>query len=344
MKTWRHAVLALLAMVQGCSGDEATGRVAKEQAGKLATGIVAAVADELVDARTVAAIAQRQSVSLRDARDRAIYDAVFAAAARRQHPKEADLARSRVLARALARAMWLEARTQPITDKELAEATAERFVEYDRPPGWRVVHSVVRIYERYKSKKREAAKLLADAVFQKAEPIAKEAADSTPPKRKGKLAFEHANPANPSDPAANAFKAAVKALPHGKLEVVTEVLPVLAKDGRYIDYHHPVGSGVVPAFARAAASLSKRGDIVRVTSKFGHHTIILLERTGPKRVARAERLRQLRASIQFNRARWGQAKLLHQLKQKMSVSTTSNADAPMALIDAEDFGAERAEP
>ncbi len=319
----------LVGVVLSCGGPE---RAPAADQGALPEGVLAQVGGELIQTETVASIAQRQKIGLRQARDRAVFDALFAAEARRAVPHEARAAAARVLSRALVRQIWRDARNRPISDAELAEATASQFVALDRPPGWRVVHFVVRTYDRYSQKKRDRAQRLAGTIRERVVAVAKAALDIPPPERPEPQRFILGTVGRKIDPAVDRFQKAVKTVDPKGLEVVAEELGVLALDSRIIDYAN-VGEVVDPKFTAALPDLHQRGDLSEVVqTQFGYHVMLLLERTAAKRVPRAERVEQLRAKIQVSRARQAQTALLEVLSGRAGVKIKPNADAVLGQL------------
>ncbi len=133
----RAVVLLAVVLGTGC-GDDATPPA--EVHGELAQGIVAEVGPEKIADETVARIAGVEGVPPRVALDRAISDALLAAAAKADLPTwRVASAQRRALAHALLQSLWVQARQEPITEAELAEATQVRWTHYDRPEGYRTL-------------------------------------------------------------------------------------------------------------------------------------------------------------------------------------------------------------
>jgi len=300
--------------------------------GPLPKGVLARVGGYLIHTETVANIAAHQKVDMQRARDSAVYDALFAAGARAAAPREARSAAARVLSRALVRQLWRDARSRPINDDELAEATATQFVDLDRPPGWRVAQFVVRTFKRYSAEKRRRAQKLAHAIYEQVLPIAAAAVDVPAPYRPEPARFNIATAGRKVDPIVDRLEKAVKAVDPKGLQVVVNEQAVIALDGRYIDYGR-IGQGVVAEFAAMLPPLKQRGDITGVVhTQFGYQVVLLLERTAAKKVPRAERVNKLRKRIHFARARRAQTQLLKTLSARAGVEIQPNADALLAQL------------
>ncbi len=279
--------------VAGCAqADPGLGH--RHTAAKLPEGVVALVGDQPVTRATVERIARARSVSPQVARDAAVRDALLAAAAR------ADLAgfgivasadRS-ILARALLEGLQQQAQARPVTDAEVAEMTARRWAELDRPVSARTAHAVARVE---KPEDDAPARALAER-------IARELGDVTDPEE---------------------FVKRAKAVPAGSVQLVAERLPPVTADGRVVKLDAPPGAPTQtfdPAYARAANALRAVGDKSPVTkSDFGYHVILLEERMEAKRVPLERRRELLVDEIMDNRARRMEEQLLEQARSSHPV-------------------------
>ncbi|MGK3995229.1 peptidylprolyl isomerase [Sorangium sp. So ce1024] len=273
----------------------------------------------------VARIAAAQQIPPARARDAAIRDALFAAEARArgldQHP---DVQReiSAALARRLLHRLKEEAESAgPVTDEELRAATERHWLDLDRPEGYRTVHAVVRLSADADEATRERARALAEAIRKAVLSARDEALRSEPPRP-----AEGRQP--PSDPAADAFVSAAKAVPADGLEVVAQPLPPVTAAGRALT---PEPQQFDVDFARAAASLAARGDLsAPVASSFGLHVIMLLERIPAQVVPAEERRRLVRDEVVADRARAAQLKLLEALRREPRV--VGGIDALLELV------------
>ncbi|WP_433935744.1 peptidylprolyl isomerase [Sorangium cellulosum] len=274
---------------------------------------------------SVARIAAAQQIPPARARDAAVRDALFAAEARdRGFDQAPEVQReiSALLARRLLHRLKEEAESAgPVTDDELRVATERHWLELDRPEGYRTVHAVVRLSADAGDDTREKARALAEAI-RKAVLSARDVALRSEPPR----AVEARQP--PSDPAADAFVSAAKAVPADGLEVVAQPLPPVTAAGRALT---PEPQQFDADFARAAASLGSRGDLsAPVASSFGVHVIMLLERTPAQVVPVEERRGLVRDEVVTERARAAQAKLLEELRREPRVA--GGIDALLELV------------
>ncbi|MBW2455059.1 MAG: hypothetical protein JRI68_11140, partial [Deltaproteobacteria bacterium] len=183
--------------VVGCDGGESVGPTTRA----LPAGVVARVGELDISAQTVAAIAGEQNVSVEEARDRAVYDALLASGARAELPPRvvAD-GEARVLARALLRTLWSEAQQQPTTEAELAEAKERHWTELERPVGYRAVHAVVRADAKASEEQHHQARALAARLREAVKPSTAVARAEPVPERSEEERFTHEK--GPHDPAA----------------------------------------------------------------------------------------------------------------------------------------------
>ncbi|MBM4360652.1 MAG: hypothetical protein FJ096_21300 [Deltaproteobacteria bacterium] len=339
--TARAAALILAVLLGGCDAGE--GRPTSASV-KLGHGIAATVGDEVVAARQVVAIANARGLRSVDAREAAIHDALFAAAARAEGLADTTHAETRTLARALLAGLTAEAREAPLDDAELENWTMARFIDVDRPPGFRVVHVVVLIDARVSAEARLAALEHAERVRSTIAPIVQEAARRPAPKREGEDVFLD-RPGIPEDPVASALREAVAAMNHGDLETRYESLGVVSEDGRHIDYARSPWERVLEAFSRAASKLRERGDVSPVVETElesngkalrGFHVIALLERTSELRMADADRRRFLTPVIQDARANSARKRLLESLRSRTRVTVERNANALLEALGSPD--------
>lgn len=304
-------------------------------------GVVATVGSAAIRAESLVAAARAQNIGIDAALQASIFDALLAQGARQLHPRESRLAEQRLLARAMVRSLWLKAQTDPISDEELEEATQKRFAEFDRPRGWRVVHALVRIDQRRLGKRRAAAQALAQELASKAVAAAELAKKTTAPVFEGKAAFSFRVAEASKDPVVGKLKEVVESLATEGQSLLSEPLPVIAPDGRFIDFERTQGAGVVRKFVAALATLKTRGDMVGpVETQFGYHVVILLSTTDPAKVAKKVRLARLGDSIRRLRASMAQTKLLRERSTQNGVRIFRNADAILAQVVRE--GAKRA--
>jgi len=318
------ALVALIALA-GCDRPAP----APVTSGALPAGVVARVGAIDVTADHVARIAAAQGVPLEEARRRAVSDALLARAALdRGLDRSPEVAHEidGELARRLARRMLAEARAAPPTEAELAEAAGRKWLDVDRPEGFRTVHAVVRHDpQRDDEAHEERARAVAEAIHAVAERVAAHAAEMPMPEG-GPLPQARQRPEEDPDPLSGAFRRAAAAVPRDGLEVTIEPLPAVAADGRVL------GSGGQRFdldFTVPASRLAARGALSPVTrSPFGFHVILLLERTPPLTLTGEARRRRLLDDIVNARARAAEKRLLAALAPRGAVTP----DAP-GLLD-----------
>lgn len=279
----RSAFLASLfaSLLLGCSAGD---RAPAAASARLPAGVVARVGSLDVTSTLVAKLASGAAVPPHEARERAIRDAIFAAGAQaRGHdalPEVRSAVRGR-LARARLRELAAEARSAPLTDAEVAEATARHFIDFDRPESFRTTHALVKLPASSDAATRARVRALAE-----------------------RIAREVATAAAPAE-----FRGRALAVDHPDLEVVVEDLAPVAADGRLLDPARPPGPNgevgtLVEPYARAAAALARPGDISPVVeTSFGLHVILLTERVAAHIVPLEERRARLRDEILDGRAR-----------------------------------------
>jgi peptidyl-prolyl cis-trans isomerase C len=333
----------LLALLGGCAEDDLPRGPAAipRPDGR----VVAEVSGDSITATALANVASRQRLSIDEARDRLVRDALLAAAARAELPASQvrDL-QSRVLARAVLRDLWRTALEQPISEAELAEATAQLWMRYDRPEGRRTAHAVVMASPSDPAEKRSAARALAERLRAALEPAAAEAVATTPPARSQEQAF--AASAGGDDPAFPIFEKAAKDFPHdAELEVRVEALPAIAADGRALVNGAPPEASFVEPYARAAFTLSRRGELSAIVeTDFGYHVILLLETTPPTRLSAAERMKALEGDILRVRGKRRQRELVAALTESASVELAPNHEALLATVNVRQAPAAPAPP
>ena len=303
---WRWLRLAC-AMPLACAGNGGAPAPLSQHA-SLPAGVVAQVAADQIAFSTVSRIAAAQGLSLQKARDRAVTDALFAAAARVvfENGSVLPVLERSACARTLLEALKADAvAAGPATDAELADLTARRWQDFDRPPSTRTTHAVV----------------LADspALDAKARALAERIRSAV---------------SGITDP--DAFMNAARAVAHEGLEVRVERLPAVTADGRT---YYPEGAPpdqteqrFDPAFAAAANALAV-GQISEPTkSRFGYH-VILSEASLPElRVPLAERRLRLNEQLLKQRAEMAKQALLKQLTASGSVQIARAADDLTATV------------
>jgi peptidyl-prolyl cis-trans isomerase C len=281
--------------------------------------VVARVGGQPIRADDVARIAAAQGVDVVRARDIAVHDALLAreAAARGlTESPDARLSWDGELARRVLRRVIEEARVLPPTPAELDAAAARRWLEVDRPEGFRTVHAVVRYEAKDDDAKKARARAVAEAIRAAALPVSERAA-TLPLIEGAPQPTARTAPGADPDPLSGAFRLAVSAVPADGFQVVAEPLPAVSATGRLLA---PGDGRLDPDFSRAAAALPARGALSPIVeTAFGLHVILLLERT-PALVLEGEaRVARLRDEIVNERARAGEKRLLGGLRERSSV-------------------------
>ncbi|MFT3765013.1 MAG: peptidyl-prolyl cis-trans isomerase [Minicystis sp.] len=295
----------------------------------LPPGVVARVGTIEISAEHVGGIAAAQHVSPTEARDRAVYDALLAREAEVRGLDRSPGVTQQIeaeLARRLLRRLLADARAKPPTEDELREAAARKWLDVDRPEGFRTVHAVV-LSDPQKDDpaKRARARAVADAIRAAVLPIAERAA--TMPLAEGApLPTARQIPADDPDPLSGAFRKEATAVPRDGFDVTVEPLPAIAVDGRVLA---PGGERFDTGFAAAASALAARGALSPVVeSPFGYHVILLLERSPAQILTGEARTKRLFDDIVNDRARAAEKRLLTSLRPRGGASP----DAP-GLLD-----------
>jgi hypothetical protein len=272
----------------------------------LEQGVVASVAGESIAATTVERIASAQGVDVRAACDRAISDALFAAAARQHMASGAEIRgiEHATLARAVLEQLLREAHAQgPPTEDEIALLTRERWVELDRPSSARTTHAVVMVKD---PKEKPRARVLANRIAE----ATRDCADAAE------------------------FEKLAEAVPRGDLAVRVESLPPTTADGRAFDPADPtVKQHFDEDFARAANAIVRVGtNSPVVETTFGFHVIHLVERLPEKRVPIDERRALLYDEIVAKRAALAEQRMLDRLRQTTPIRVDRSAVDLMSKV------------
>jgi hypothetical protein len=334
------AALLTLATLFGCSSDDpgASASSAAVPGGALPSGVVAKVGPRLVRAETVAHIARAQGLEPAAALEAAVRDALLAVAAEGgpdAAQPEVRVGVVGVTAQALLRELWADAAAPEISSEELATAAARRWIDVDRPEGFRAVHAVVQLDAKADEATRTRARELAGRIRLAVAPVAEQARAAAAPERTAAERFRF-DPRGVSDPAAEAFLRAAGSVDPAGLSVRSEALPVVAADGRVIDLGAEPGSSFAPEFAAAAAELSARGELSPpVSSSFGYHVILLLERLPARHASESELRAELRDGILADRGKRAHQQLLGQLRKGIRVEHATNVDALLAQVNVE---------
>jgi hypothetical protein len=268
----------------------------------LPEGIAARVGSDQIRVETVSRIASAEQVEPRVARDRAVYDALFAEEGRaRLDPATVRAGTRAVEARALLEQLAAQARAGgPPSDAELDVLLRERWLEFDRPEAVVVVHAV--------------ALTPAGGKTEAAEKVGKEL--------KEKLA-------GITDP--NEFLRVAQEIPNGEITIRAERVPAICADTR--GFHLGIAGAQSAGnfdseFTRAAHALKQPGDqSPLVHTGFGYHVILLEERLPERRVAREEARQQLFGDAVARRADREKRGLVERLQAAGRIEVSRNFDA-----------------
>lgn len=318
----RWAMGACLALIVGCGNKAEESVVAPVETGNLESGVVARVANEPIVDHDVARIAAAQGVSVSAARDLAIRDALFAAQAKTDGldaERNTQLMINAALARRMLRKILDDAdRAGPVTDEELERVMTRRWLELDRPEGFRVVHAVVRTDEGIDEAKRNRAKVVAEAIREAVKSAVEKAKSTTAPREQ-------------ADPVVEVFKTAAEAVEREGFTIKVEALEPVASDGRVLS---PSGGGYEKAFAEGAAKLAARGDLSDiVTTSYGLHVMLLLEKIPEARTSLDERRRLVREEVLWMRSSAARTKLLERLRPSAGVGREVETLLVMVPVD-----------
>jgi peptidyl-prolyl cis-trans isomerase C len=254
----KKTILVAITGMLACSCEPEARTKVVETRGRLEQGVAARVGGESVTVAQVRALATARRMSLKEARDLLVYDAILAAAARERGLEDRPnvVVRKRgELASALLTKMRTRAEGEPITDEDVARHTALNWLDMDRPVARRTVHAVV----MPKDPKSEEQKKKADAV---AERVAEAVRGVTDP---------------------DEFIEKAKAVDAQGLKLIAQKLPPVTADGRQADVKNRPPPGVDatrfdPGFVSAVSRLNTVGEQVgSVRSSFGTHVVMLLE-------------------------------------------------------------------
>ncbi len=292
------------------SGPACSERAAPQATpGSLPPGVAALVGSEAVGIGTVQRIARAQGVSLAEARERAVSDALFAASVRADPPSapRVALAERAALARALLERLRDDMRASgPPRDDETQAVLAQRWPELARPVSVRAAHAVVLV----KSPADDAP----------ARALATELA----------AALKGAKNADELIQRANAF-------PKQGRELQAERLPPVTADGRIWDpAEHPpkpIAGSLDLDFTRAAHTLTERGAQTGVVkTAFGYHVIMLEERIPALEFSADELAERVADDVFARRAKRELDVLSSRLHESTPVDTERAADALTALV------------
>ena len=298
--------------------------------------VAVTVENERVTDTTIATIASAQNLDPAQAVERAVFDAVLAADARKRLDERTILTLTNtVLARAALTDDWRALKDKPITALELEEATEHHWLDYARPEGRRTGHAVLQVRPDAPQVEHDAARKLVEKLRDALVDTVQESKERPKPKLSDKKAFVVS--AFADDPLYKAFEKAAKAFAkaNGQRFRVEYLVPV-AKESWQIAYDVQWGARFDPKYVEGAWKLSQRGDLSQVVkSASGYHVIVLLEVTPAKMVPEAERRAKLADYIRTLRATRHRAKLLERLRATTRIELVPNHAALLAQIQPE---------
>jgi hypothetical protein len=274
----------------------------------LPRGVVARVGDQEISLSTVQRIARGAGVSLREARTRALSDALFAVAAKASSQERAliPVLQRAVLARVLLEGMKRDALARgPASDAEVEALSALRWRELDRPEAVRVSH-VVALFDKSvdEGRVRALAQRLHDALSKLTD--------------------------------AQQFVSRAQAEPHAGAELRAERLPAISADGRAFDPDHPSADIGTPTFdldfAKAANSLVAGQVSEPIKTRFGYHVILCEARIPEQRVPLEQRRQILGDEVVKGRAERAKEELLSRLSERATIPISRAADDLMARV------------
>jgi peptidyl-prolyl cis-trans isomerase C len=275
---------------------------------RLPPGVVASVGGELVLSDTVARIAGARGLERASARDLAIRDALFAAAARAEPARAhgVTVAERANLARSVLEGFEQDAESAgPPTDAELAALVAERWIDFDRPPSARTTHAVVLV------KKPEDASAASALAARLAAAL--------------RGATTHAE-----------FLERARTFPAAPLEIAAERLSPVTADGRMWDPAARPGTKFPTLdldYARAANGIERAGEHSPVVkSAFGYHVILLEERLPERRLTLTEQRSALHGDIVSRRAKKRLDETIALLRRGTPVEIERTADSLTELV------------
>jgi hypothetical protein len=303
-RRFARLLLATAACAFSCSAESRP----TPASGTLPPGIAARVGGDLIETATIARIANARGVDGSHARDLAIKDALFAAAARTNPDRAADVsvAERAILGRTLLETLRRRSENAgPPTDAEVSEMTAERWMDVDRPSSVRTTHAIVLVKSpNDAARARGVADELASAL--------RGITDSAE------------------------FIERAQAMPTKSLEIRAERLSPVTADGRVWDPTAPPGTRFTTFdldYARAANALREPGAHSPVTrSAFGFHVILLEERFPELRTSLEERRERFKAEIVARRGKKLLEGTVAELRRGTPVEVVRAADSLTALV------------
>jgi peptidyl-prolyl cis-trans isomerase C len=318
-----RTLFAAGAIVLGSSCHE--NKVARPPPPSLAeTGTVVARVDGTpITGEAVLAIARAKHVSLKEARDLAIRDALFAKEA---IAKNLDIGVTRdldvALAQGLVRTFRTDAMAQgPISDDEVVPFAVKNFFFVARPESWATIHALVPLKTDASQADIDRAHSVAVAIRDVERPIG--------------ASIKGTFPMSNVDAITAAFDDAANSVDKQGYKLEIEPLPPIAKDGAtvFLDHRDPLQGPFDPEFVKGATALAERGDISDpVRSQFGWHVILLLDRV-PEQMVKLDPLKVMFADDVYDaRAKNARVAFVDGLRKTTPPEIPQNVDATLALL------------
>lgn len=288
---------------------------------------VARVGAELISEETVLRIARTRGISIREARDRAVVDALFAEHARSRGALDAQQ-QSAVLARALLEKLQAEAIAEgPVTDEERNEAATRRWYEVARPAGSWVAKIEVTVSDTAATGSKQRAEALLERMRQTlaAELQAvREQAALDPKAGLDPTTIEQ-------QPRGRVLLSRVRELPSEGFEVVGEEQPPFDTQGLTVLPGNRVQLG--PELADAAQKLLAPGDATKpIATPGGVALFVLLGRTEASQLTMEEQNKRLAEEIVAKRTRSKINSLLESLATSNAIEVDRRADGLLSLV------------
>ena len=246
-------------------------------------------------------IAAAQRIELEPARERAVSDALFSAFAKERYlgTGRIESVERSVLGRSMLEELWTRGSSQgEPTDEEVAELSAERWVEFDRPVCVRTTHAVVRL-AKPGAETQSACRCRTDC------------GSRARRERAGRIQEASARGARDG------------------LEVVAEGLQPTSVEGR-VHNQDPAQRVRLNTTRRSPApptpSPSPAHKARSRESKFGFHVILLEQRFPEQRVSLAERRRMMADEIVIRRAQRAERELVDRLRRSNRVEIERAAE------------------
>lgn len=277
----------------------------EERRAALGGAVVARVGGDEIPLELVAAVSKAQGISPEAALDALVADALAAAGARERGLDQAQPASFRVRAaraRLVADALAADARRAgPPSDDELAAATLRHWQAVDRGETLRVLHALAA-----PSRKNPAAPAVIEETARRMRAAVADAKDAAE------------------------FSQRAKAVPRPPgVDVVVEELPPFTDDGWAAE-----GTGrMAEEFTRGAWALGQVGATSQpVSSPFGWHVILLLERIPPRRMSAEERRIALADEIYGERAKAAAAQVVARARAATKIEVSPAAQTLTARV------------